>query len=386
MAPALVILIVLIVAALALALGYLLARSRAAVALQRSELQRAGAVAELGAAQRQVADLTAQQRVDADTAARLGTLSKTLDDLNKRVIEAERDRAESDQKLRTMLRHQGELTKTATDEVQREARKLGKALSRTGVRGLWGEAELRRLVEASGMLERVHFDTQTTVTTIDASKRPDMVVHLAGGRDIVVDAKVPLDALLEDTGDDSDTFSADVLRRHAVAVKAHIDTLAARKYAQLLPDSPELVVLYLPAESLLSLALAADASLLDHAFGKGVALATPNTLLALLRTVNHGWRQEAVAQHAKEIHAVGAELHKRLVTMTGHFARVGKSLDSAVDAYNKAVGSYESRVLVQARKFESMELVNDVLPDLAQLESTTRAVTVDITDARAITG
>jgi DNA recombination protein RmuC len=248
---------------------------------------------------------------------------------------------------------------------------------------MWGESELRRLVEAAGMIERVHFDTQATITTMDAIKRPDMVVHLAGGRDIVVDAKVPLDALLEDRNDDSDSYSDEVLKRHAAALKAHIDTLAGRKYAQLLGDTPELVVLYLPAESLLSLALTADAGLLDYAFAKGVALATPTTMLALLRTVNHGWRQEAVAQNAREIHALGSELHKRLVTMSGHFRKVGKSLDDAVKAFNSTVGSYETRVLVQARKFSELDLVTEEIPSTPAVENSPRALTVasiDISD------
>ena len=399
MTPVLVILIVLVVAALALAVGYLLALSRSAAglaavrsALQDSELARAGLQGDLGRAERQLQDQKAQRQEDLQTLAKLQLLSTTLDALNNRVIEAEKGRAAADQQLRTMLRSQSELTQAATTEVQREARKLGKALTRTSVRGQWGESELRRLVEAAGMLERVHFDTQTTLVTLDASKRPDMIIHLAGGRDIVVDAKVPLDALLEDLGDDTDTYSHEVLRRHAAALKAHVDTLAGRRYADALADAPELVVMYLPAESLLSLALSADAGLLDHAFGKGVAIATPTTMLALLRTVGHGWRQEAVAQHAREIHAVGAELHKRLLTMSKHLAKVGKSLDDAVKAFNETVGSYETRVLVSARRLESMEVVGEPIPEIRQLETSSRSTTVapiDLTDdppVRAVSG
>ncbi len=395
MTPVLVILIVMVVAALSAAVGYLLAQARAAAvrsALQESELARAGLQGDLGRAERQLADQKAQRAEDLQTVAKLHLLSTTLEALNTRVIEAEKGRAAADEQLRVMLRDQSELTQAATTEVQREARKLGKALTRTSVRGQWGESELRRLVEAAGMLERVHFDTQTTLTTLDASKRPDMIVHLAGGRDIVIDAKVPLDALLEDSGDDSDTYSPEVLRRHAVALKAHVEVLAGRNYADALADAPELVVLYLPAESLLSLALSADAGLLDHAFGRGVAIATPTTMLALLRTVGHGWRQEAVAQHAREIHAVGAELHKRLLTMSKHLAKVGKSLDDAVKAFNETVGSYESRVLVSARRLESMEVVGEPIPQPRQLETGARSITVapiELTDdpvVRAVQG
>jgi DNA anti-recombination protein RmuC len=197
----------------------------------------------------------------------------------------------------------------------------------------------------------------------------------------VVKAKVPLDALMADTGE-SDGFDRAVLQRHAQALRSHIDTLAGRNYADLLPDTPELVVLYLPAESLLSLALAADAGLLDHAFGKGIALATPTTMLALLRTVNHGWRQEAVAQNAREIHALGAELHKRLATMSGHFRKIGAALDSAVKAYNSTVGSYETRVLPQARKFSELDLVSDAMAPVPAIENSPRALTVAELDLR----
>ncbi len=395
----LVVVLVLIVAVLGIALGYLLARSKstaelaaARAELQGVELSKAAIEGRLTSTQQQVDALRLQQQSDADTTARLGTLHKQLDSLQQQVVEAEKGRAAAHAQVKAQLQSQGELTRTATDEVQREARKLSKALSRTNVRGLWGESELRRLVETAGMLERVHFESQATIAGVDASKRPDMIVHLAGSRDIVVDAKVPLDALLEDHGDESDTYSAAVLQRHAAALKSHIDTLAARRYSELLADSPELVVLYLPAESLLSLALSADAGLLDHAFGKGVALATPTTMLALLRTVNHGWRQEAVAQNAREIHALGAELHKRLATMSGHFREVGKSLDAAVRAYNKTVASYESRVLVQARRFSELNLVTDEIPTTAPVERVAQPpalAEVDVSDStvlRAIGG
>lgn len=379
MSASVVILLLLLTAALGIAVGYLLARTRSAGLVHRLELERTNADSRAAALEQQLG----QQRQDGDTAARLKTLDRQLQTLQQQVFDAEKSRAESHAALRAQLHSHAELTRLATDEVQREARKLSKALTRSNVRGFWGESELQRLVEAAGMLERVHFDTQTTVGRTDERKRPDMIVHLAGGRDIVVDAKVPLDALLEDCGADSESYPSDVLQRHAAALKTHIDTLASRKYSDLLPDSPELVVLYLPAESLLSLALAADAGLLDHAFARGVALATPTTMLALLRTVNHGWRQESVAQNARDIHALGLELHKRLATMSGHLRKVGTSLDGAVKAFNLAIGSYETRVLPQARKFEDMELVGETIPATAAIETSPRALTVatiDVTD------
>jgi len=353
--------------------------------LHRSQAESAGLERDLRSERDRAAHLQREQIADAAAAERLDAVTKQLEQLRFRVGEADRARAEAHAALGAQLRDQAETTRRATDEVQQEARKLTRAMSGTNARGQWGEANLERLVEAAGMIERVHFDTQATLVGMDSAKRPDMIVNLPGGRSIVVDAKVPLNALLAET--DVDAYSAVTLQRHAAALKEHIGILAGRDYAQLLPDTPELVVLYLPAESLLSLAVAADAGVLDYAFGKGVALATPNTMLALLRTVNHGWRQESVASNAREIHALGTELHRRLATMSGHLETVGKRLGGAVEAYNKAVGSYETRVLVQTRKFTELDVVGDQLPAPQPVEASPRALStsvVDLADERPV--
>jgi DNA recombination protein RmuC len=202
-------------------------------------------------------------------------------------------------------------------------------------------------------------------------------VRLAGDRSVVVDAKVPLDAFLDatasDATDDADERDAH-LARHARQLRSHVELLGSKRYWRSLPETPEFVVLFLPAESFLSAALEADGSLLEHAADRGVVLASPTTLIALLRTVAHGWRHEALADQAREIHRVGRDLHERLGTMSGHLGKLGRSLDTAVAAYNQAVGSWESRVLVAARRFEDLDVTDDRLEGARTLQSATRPV------------
>ena len=201
--------------------------------------------------------------------------------------------------------------------------------------------------------------------------RPDLVVHLAGGKHVVVDAKVPLDAFLDATGADTDEDRDRHLTRHARQLRSHVDVLAGKAYWRSLPATPEFVVLFVPGESFLSAALEAEPSLLEYAASRHVVLATPTTLIALLRTVAYAWTQEALADRAAEIHDLGRELHERIGVMGGHLDRVGRSLTAAVGAYNKAVGSLESRVLVTARRFTDLE-VGEELDGPAPVTETTR--------------
>jgi DNA recombination protein RmuC len=229
------------------------------------------------------------------------------------------------------------------------------------VRGRWGELHLRRSVELAGMVEHCDFDEQVHLTTDAGVQRPDLVVHLAGGRSIVVDSKVPLDAHLDALATDDDDERQAHLRRHARQLRNHVDALAAKAYWRALPAAPEFVVLFVPAESSLSAALDADAGLLDHAASRNVVIATPTTLIALLRTVAHGWTTEVLAERTREIHELGRELHGRLGVLGGHLDKLGRSLKGSVDAYNRAVGSLESRVLVTARQFEDIGVTRDAL-------------------------
>jgi DNA recombination protein RmuC len=251
----------------------------------------------------------------------------------------------------------------STDLLRRETTSLATALRRPDVRGRWGELHLRRAVELAGLVSRCDFDEQVTVRASDGGTlRPDLVVHLSGGKQVVVDAKVALDAFLDVTGTDDEDERAAHLARHARQFRQHVDTLSAKGYWRALSVTPEFVVMFVPGESFLSAALEGDPALLEYAAERKVILATPTTLIALLRTVAHAWTQEALAEKARDIHRLGRELYERLATMSGHLDKVGRSLTAAVGAYNQAVGSLEARVLVSARRLSELEVTSDELP------------------------
>jgi DNA recombination protein RmuC len=261
------------------------------------------------------------------------------------------------------------------DGLRRETQSLATALRRPQVRGRWGELHLRRAVEVAGLVDRCDFEEQVHLRVgADAAIRPDLVVRLAGGRSVVVDAKVPLDAFLDATASDDPDERDGHLARHARQLRGHVELLGSKRYWRALPETPEFVVLFLPAESFLSAALEADGALLEHAADRGVVLASPTTLIALLRTVAHGWRHESLADQAREIHRVGRDLHERLGTMSGHLGKLGRSLDGAVAAYNSVVGSWESRVLVAARRFEELDVTDDRLDDTQTVQAAVRPV------------
>ncbi len=262
----------------------------------------------------------------------------------------------------SQLKQQVDEVRHSTDSLRRETTSLATALRRPQVRGRWGELHLRRAVELAGLVARCDFDEQVSLRHDGAVLRPDLVVHLAGGKQVVVDAKVPLDAFLDATSADDEEEQLAHLRRHARQLRQHVDVLGAKTYWRALPATPEFVVLFVPGESFLSAALEADPALLEYAATRQVVLATPTTLIALLRTVAHAWTQEALADKAREIHALGRELHERIGTMGEHLDKLGRSLTAAVGAYNRAVGSLESRVLVSARRLGELEVAPGDLP------------------------
>ncbi|WP_051706090.1 DNA recombination protein RmuC [Nocardioides aequoreus] len=300
-----------------------------------------------------------------------------LERLHDRLLDVERQRASWQGQLHQQVEH----VRDSADRLREETGALATALRRPHVRGRWGEMHLRRTVELAGMVEHCDFTEQATLDDPDGHDgagrrlRPDLVVHLAGGRSLAVDAKVPLEAHLDALAASTPNEVAAHLRRHARQLRTHVDQLSSKAYWRALPGSPELVVLFLPAESFLAAALEADPDLIAHAAGRDVVLATPTSLIALLRTAAHGWAGEALAERTREIHELGRELHGRLAVMSGHLERLGRSLGGAVDAYNSTVGSWESRVLVTARTFEDTRVTRASLTPVTPVTATTRPLT-----------
>jgi len=259
----------------------------------------------------------------------------------------ERERRDSYSTLRTQI----ESLALGQSALQRETRNLVTALRRPEVRGRWGELTLRRVVELAGLSAHCDFEEQPVIGSGAGAQRPDLVVRMPEGRELVIDAKTPLDAYLEAIEAPTEEARAAALVRHAQQVAERVRELASKSYWSQLPRSPEFVVLFLPGDQFLSSALAERPDLLDDALRTGVIVATPSTLIALLKAVAYGWRQAAVAENAAQIRDLGQELHRRLATFANHIGRMGRQLGGAVDAYNSAVGSLERQVLPGARKF-----------------------------------
>ena len=257
-----------------------------------------------------------------------------------------------------MLHGQIAAMREGTERVSSEAAKLVNALRNAPkARGRWGEQQLRNVLESCGLSEHADFQTEVSVADGDGGRlRPDVVVKVPGGQNLVIDAKVSLNAYQDAFGAVDESEKAAHLAAHAAAMKAHVNTLGAKSYWNQFDDTPDYVVMFVPGEHFLAAALDHDAGLWDYAFDRKVLLATPTNLIAIARTVAAVWRQEKLAGQAREIAALGKELYARMATMGAHIARVGKNLDQATGAYNAFVGSFESQVLTQAKRFEALDV------------------------------
>jgi len=303
----------------------------------------------------------------------LTPVKESLRYLDQGLRQLEKERKGDHESLKTQVRSLLDTEK----ELRLETSNLVKALRAPVIRGRWGEIQLRRVVELAGMLNHCDFHEQKYIADEETSMRPDLIVYLPGGRQVIVDAKTPLDAYLDAIQTQDDHKKVARFKDHARQLRVHISALSRKAYWERFQPTPEFVILFLPSDAFFSAALEYDPSLIEVGAEGGVVIATPTTLIALLRTVAYGWKQENLTQHVQTVSDLAHELYKRLCDMGNHWHKMGRSLSSAVEAYNKAVGSLESRVLPTARKFKEMGAasINLEIEPMEAVERITRSIT-----------
>jgi DNA recombination protein RmuC len=365
------------------------AREAAVQSLLREELAAVQATADglrsqIVDAQRQYRELVDRQRFDQEARSEreaqeskvlqaLAPVRESLQDMQKKVTELESQRTLQHGELSQQLRSATE----SEERLRSTAESLASALRANNTRGVWGETQLRSVVEAAGLIERVDFDVQSSISSDAGAGRPDMVVHLPGGKNIAVDAKVPFTAYLEASRIPATATGAEgaqrdaYLKAHVKAVRDHIAALGSKAYWQGLDASPEMVIAFIPSESLVSSALEADPSIMEFAFSRRVALSSPVTLWSVLKTVAFSWQQDVLTQDAKVLFDLSKELYSRLATTAMHIEKLGRSIERTVKDYNGFVGSMERQVLPTARKLNALD-ESKVLAPLVGIEETPR--------------
>jgi DNA recombination protein RmuC len=300
----------------------------------------------------------------------VGPLKETLARLEAQLHESDAARRAS----HAALAEQVNISRHTTEQLRNQTQALVTALRRPEARGRWGELQLRRVAELAGMAARCDFDEQVATSTGNGGQRPDMVVRLAGGKNIVVDSKVSLAAYLEAVEASDENVRGERLDAHARHVRQHVDQLAAKAYWTALSPAPEFVVLFIPGEAFLAPALERDPGLLEHALTRRVHIATPTTLVTMLRTAQYAWQQEALSQNARAVFDLGRELHSRIAGLGRHVDQLGRSLTKTVQAYNQTVGSLESRVLVSARRLRQLGVVDAELDPPVMVDEVARGL------------